>query len=797
MNKKYITCIVFLMFMSFAFIPSVESAVAYTTLEDWESYNLGVSHSVEPDSNTLFSWNTYAGDDGTIALIDHYDTGTKSLLIDGTDSNYEKIRFNLSKDYNYINSISICFYFDGISHATTTNPMIFYNDTGAVLKINWKNTGGGGIDFQCVDSTDTGYKFADVVNTGHNYFLNITHLNTNLMNYSVEQEGGADMGMTDQGSYSTFDWSNITYFTFETFSLGGFKLYFDDIVYSTQTQVSEDECEYIYMTDRYSYIGNIDSSCSRPSDKKTIETRYNVPVKMNITGVDLAIPTDQYNDDPDLSNYFLTFNGLDVETPQCFIEYSYYYVLRWELDVELTNEIPLMEFTHSQKTSWGRYWFFMIGCYSSIDLDNDGEVNYKESTTADGTYNGQLWAYDLAYQLYYEDIQFPDDETYFDNDYIYIINKTHYCGEPVGLTYTLSTMASDTHLRIWNDDTAVEVNDVSFPYLCPTTSETIGFIAETSANYTAKLYRNSVELDNVSFFVNDFKNPANYVYTMPNPCFEGESYLVKYAFDNTEGYDGAIFLSSTPDYRNYYEIHYVLDSTSGSYTQMQNAPCTLYYIMAVNKNGTYYVVDNGIHPHTVKSKSMKNYFTLGSSHLTLQDGETRQSIYGETTHVGGNCKIYDNGKLVYTITESPFTEFYKITTAGNHKVEMRLITNETTVLFTQNYTVSGISEDEYIEDTSYIVRDWAYDLYGDFGVFLLGVGVVLGFMFIPFALVLYVNVSFNKNIALGDLHWSIYLIFAIIGVIVDVQLHLAEQWIILLMCVVSIAIAVLSWNGNR
>ena len=85
MNKKYITCIVFLMFMSFAFIPSVESAVAYTTLEDWESYNLGVSHSVEPDSNTLFSWNTYAGDDGTIALIDHYDTGTKSLLIDGTD----------------------------------------------------------------------------------------------------------------------------------------------------------------------------------------------------------------------------------------------------------------------------------------------------------------------------------------------------------------------------------------------------------------------------------------------------------------------------------------------------------------------------------------------------------------------------------------------------------------------------------------------------------------------------------------------------------------------------------------
>ena len=70
-------------------------------------------------------------------------------------------------------------------------------------------------------------------------------------------------------------------------------------------------------------------------------------------------------------------------------------------------------------------------------------------------------------------------------------------------------------------------------------------------------------------------------------------------------------------------------------------------------------------------------------------------------------------------------------------------------------------------------------------------------MFIPFALVIGVNVKFNKNIALGDLHWSTYLIFAIVGVIIDVQLHLAELWIILLICVISITIAVITYKGYR
>lgn len=792
--KKYLTFIVFLMLLSFTFFPSGESASA--------TYSYGFEDSTVTQQVTLsesgffYSYAKYGGVYGSVDTA-HPKTGTKCYQMAESDVN-RIAYFNFSTGViNVGSNISFWLYVCD-DDVTSINAHIVefsffnYNDVEIIrLWIETESTVNYQFGYNDHDSKEDLSLFAQEshVKVGFNF----------VDNDSVIYWCGDTSASSTPKTVS--DVSNISYMKMTTFyeawALDYGRFWIDDFVVTTEEQISEDECDYSYMPDRYSYIGSINSGCSRQSNMKTIETRYNIPVDMDITCVDLAVSSDQYSDDPDLSNYLLTFNGFDMGNPSCFIEYSYYYILRWEIDVELTNDIAILEFTHSEKTNFGRYWQVVTGCYSNTDLDNDGEVNFKESTTPDGIYNGQIWNWDLAYQMYYENIQFPDDETYFDNDYIYVTNETLYCGTPVWLTYMLTSMATDTYVRIWNDDTAIEVDDGTFPYTCPTTSETIGFVAETSANYTAKLYRNSVELDNDSFFVNDFQNPTNYVYTMPNPCYEGKSYLVKYAYDNTDDYDGAIFLSNTPDYRNYYEIFYVLDGNTGSYTQLINAPCTLYYILAVNKNSTYYVVDNGIHQHTIKSKLMKNYFTLGNDNLALVDGKVTQSISGETTHMGGNCRIYDNDKLVYTITESTFNEFYTVTTTGNHKVEMRLITNETTVLYAQNYTVSGVSVDDEIEDTSYILRDWVFDLYGDMGVFLTGVLFVIGFMFIPFALVLGVNVKYNKNIALGDIHWSTYLIFAIIGVIVDVQLHLAELWIILLVCVVAIAITVITWKGNR
>ena len=806
MNKKYITFVIFLMFMSFAVFPVESASVTYTC--DFEGGTVGQefsnSHYATDGEESTFVTHEFEVDNTPVR------TGTRSFKISAPshlEHDHAVGWINLTYDdtNNQMIDWVMYWYFDyGSDHEDALINFQFRDGGSCVIYMRlyegssnahiqpqysnhnhgWDNLGSE----MLADNDWHKWGFSFFGNDTVEYYMDDTTVTDTP--YGIREVPAIDRVMVD--------WEEWGYGS----DFGNFHL--DDIHFnvsdSGEYQGDGEEsnpCVYDYMTDRYSYIGELDTYCTFDVLKPTIETRYNIPCDMNVTGVDLAVSTDQYDDDPTKSHYTLYFNGISLGSPDCFLEKSYYYILRWIFNADLDSEVPIIEFKHSQKTSGGRYWNVVTGCYSGDDLDDDGEINFRESTTPDGAYNGKIWNWDIAYQMYYEDIQFPDDETYFDNDFIYVINETHYCGKPVWLTYTLSSMGSDTYVRIWNDDTSVEVNDETYPYTCPSTSETLGFITSVSANYTAKLYRNSVELDADSFYVNDFFDPNNYVYTTPNPSLEGTSYLVKYAFDNAEGYDGAIFLSNTPDYKNYYEIHYIFDGNSGSYAQSINAPCTLYYIMMINKNGTYYVVDDGIHQHMVKAESLKNYFTLGESNLVLEDGECTQSIHVETTHMGGNCRFYDNGKLIFTITESPHTEYYTVTTAGNHKVEMRLITNETIFLQNETYTVSGEQEDEYIEDTSFILKDWVYDSYGDFGVFITGVCVVLGFMFIPFALVLGVNVKYGKNIALGDLHWSIYLIFAIVGVIVDVQLHLAELWIILLICVVSIAITVLSWNSRR
>ena len=792
--KKSIVFIVFLMFITMAVFPSGESAGVTITLTDWEDCIVGATSG----SSGIIDF-VCTGTSETKITLDNPHGGAFCMKHDssGYGNKHGEINISLQNPITYVSKISFWFY--GIRSSS-------YNDWGG-FQFEVKNSSGTVLKLRCAESSRlvryydiaSGYQdFFTMSSADAFYHIEISHNLSNLMIYSVYNESGGLINRVNGASSFSGVWTSFSYIYITsviTTPSGhhGYE-YYDDFKISTEREISSDECEYRYMTERYSYIGTVNSYCEHGIDSATIEVRYNIPTTQNITCIDLAVGTDQYNDDPVKANYELTMNGIGMGSPDCFIEYSYYYILRWIIDVELTNDIVIMEFTHSEKTYFGRYWTPVTGCNSNTDLDGDGEIRFLVSNEPDGEYNGQYVLCDIAYQMYYEDIQFPDDEDYYDNDYIWELNETHYCGEPVWLTYLLTTMASDTYVRIWNDDTTVEINDVMFPYKCPTTTETIGFIAEVKANYTAKLYRNSIELDNCSFYVEDFRNPTNYVYTMPNPCFEGEPYTVKYAFDNADSYDGAIFLSSTPDYRNYYDIYYLLDGESGSYTQIQNTPCTIYYILTVNKNGTYHIVNNGIHLHTVKSKSLQNYFTLGASHLTLTDGDAMQLVSGETTHIGGNCKIYDNGKLVYTITETPFNEFYTINTAGNHKVEMRLVTNETIILHTQNYTVSG-EEDAPPpeEDIGEVIRDYIKQEWGDLGLLAFAFGIIIGLMLIP----LYVQLKASQTNTSIEIPWLVYVLFAIVGVIVDVYLGFLPVYVILLMCIGGIACAVAMYYNNN
>jgi hypothetical protein len=588
----------------------------------------------------------------------------------------------------------------------------------------------------------------------------------------------------------------------------------DDLEYIDSDSLiwySDDEYQGDFEFDANNNIGTLNTGCTMNVGYKDVEFKYQVPTTINATGFDLLVSDQMHGYDPDLSNYDFYINGESMGNPTEWKEYSGNYVLRWTFasDKVITNSEILFELWHDELVGGtSAYWNIGVSC-NYEDLDGDGIATMRYSNTyPNGAFDGTWLAKDVAYQLYFNTISFVEDETDVTYNSISAINTTYYVGESVSLTYTIksSDLVYDNHVRIWNDDTATEITAGTmqgFPYLTQHQVETIGFVPFTSANYTAHLYINSVEVDNVSFFADDHINSDMHVFTYPNPSTVGQKIWVKYNFDHPSNKSGAIFLSLTPNLNSYISVNYLLDGDNGFWTCTHDTVGIYYYIMAVdiNGNGTYGIVNNGVHAHYVRSEHGNNYFTLGGYNLRLNtEGIVTQIVNGECNMVSGNCYIYDNNQLVKTITGSPFSYNYEIHTAGLHTVEMRLITNVTTVLCTQNYSVStytGEEDIEQIEDSGYAIRDWIYNNSGDFGIFIAGVLIILGFMFIPFALVLYVNVTYNKNVSLGDIHWSIYLIFAIVGVIVVVQLHLADLWIILLICVVSIAITVISYNGRN
>ncbi|GAH46833.1 unnamed protein product, partial [marine sediment metagenome] len=114
------------------------------------------------------------------------------------------------------------------------------------------------------------------------------------------------------------------------------------------------------------------------------------------------------------------------------------------------------------------------------DLDGDGIATMRYSNTyPNGVFDGTWIAKDVSYQLYYNIIQFVEDETPVDYNTITFVNTTYYAGESVPLTYTIkaSDLVYDNYVRIWNDDTATEITLGSmqgFPYLCTHQVETIG-----------------------------------------------------------------------------------------------------------------------------------------------------------------------------------------------------------------------------------------------------------------------------------------------------------------------------------
>ena len=807
-NKFLILMCVLMMALPFF---TFNASAGDNVIEDFDSYAEGVSSG----SNDYVSWYVYVGETDTTK----YKSSPMSLHHKADDDEHHPAYINLIDDTD-ISGFEFSFLFDNGYFISDDYALVsLKNSTNSdIVRFKLPRSPDAGIQIYDYDTYSTLLSSAGVdTDTWYCVGFQSNHSVGNPSNYVyyyVKDSDGEIIADLEKRwcSLNEYDDESLGQIKIDYYNPNEIKLdiWLDDFTILDYTPPPPPEYEGEFDFESSDKIGSIDTACFNDLGAyKEFEFKYHIPMTINATGFDLLVSTDQYIHADVLGHYDLFINGESLGHPTEWKKYGNFYVLRWEFITPLVIEDSeiLFELWHDV-LAIGNYWRVGVGCNRN-DMDQDAWSLMKTSNTyPNGAFDGNVFVHDVAYQLYYDDFSFVEEVIDVTHNSISTTGESFYVGDSIPLTYTIKTsdLIYDNHVRIWNNDTSIEITIDTmqgFPYLCPYQLETIGFVPFTSANYTAHLYINDVDVTNVSFFVNDHINPDMYVFTYPNPSKTGQKIRVQYNYDHPSSKDGAIFLCSSPNLNSYISVNHLSDGDSGFWSETHNTAGTYYYIMAVDitGNGTYGIVNEGIHPHSVVNEQGNNYFKLGGYNLRLNtEGIVTQIVKGESNLLSGNCFIYDNNKLIRTITESPFSYSYDIYTAGLHTVEMRLVTNVTTVLFWENYSVStftGEDEVEQIEDTSYILHDWVYDMYGNIGVFVAGICVVLGCMFIPFALVIGVNVKFNKNIALGDLHWSTYLIFAIVGVIIDVQLHLAELWIILLICVISIAIAVITYKGYR
>lgn len=198
-KPRFRICRVVLIFLSLCLfiLPNIVDnvfAAEPITLEDWESYNLGVT-SGTGDYIVWSSWD--AGGQGQIT------TGARSgqcVYFHG-NPNPTTLYVNFTNTYPYIYSISIW-----IEGGGSMSPAIlYYNGTDTVASVYYEI--GEGFYYEPVDSGAVKFSTAGSQEDG---WLNVTHVSNNLMNYSWYNSGDGSTDSGEGASAVTETWTNIS-----------------------------------------------------------------------------------------------------------------------------------------------------------------------------------------------------------------------------------------------------------------------------------------------------------------------------------------------------------------------------------------------------------------------------------------------------------------------------------------------------------------------------------------------------------------------------------------------------------
>ena len=609
----------------------------------------------------------------------------------------------------------------------------------------------------------------------------------------------------------------------------------DDIILFSSSASQEEPCP----VTGYNYIGtNFFTGATSPTTKQYAEAGYFV--KMNaitIKAFDYFVASN-YGYDLTFGETYISgyINEQPIGKPDCFYQnpdwnYASYY--RWtDLNIELNDEEPFFELRSTGEIDSENGFKWVHAVYYG-DGDGDGYITkftHNSGVMYGDGYNGidDSGQYSLCFRFWYENDPYTPENTFddfqlqdtldFHGDsyagyHLQYDLKSFYAPQPVNIIYSLESLTAPSIMNVYYEGSKTGTTQGFSPmYLDDTKySGVVAFTPLLEGNYTVQINRSGSQVVNASFYAFGIQNTDYYLYSIPAITTVGNPYKIYYHYNSTnDGYVALFFRKNNMDYSNAIYTHFIgsgtdkegsfdaptsfeYDSEGSQFTDAMRNPH--YWVIFSKTSSNAYVRVSDIHKHLIRvGENVETFLSVLYKKTVLNDeGYATQYFRWGHNYLGADIWVFDNGqKLIYAgdIQATDYTGIKQLYyTNGLHTVELRVrlngswyAINDTRVDFEVTGGVDLPQEgsgDEIKGFFSYLTHEQR---------FLVGIGIIGVFAFLPFYLSYEYNTRTKNPIAPPK---ELYTIMATLGFAVGIYFQLFGLYTIVIMVFIIVSIIVI------
>jgi hypothetical protein len=808
----------------------------YVTIETWESYNLGADSGTNP--NGIISWSNYSEDIalGEIDTGSLRDSGSKLLytLGDGTIGEESIVYINVT-GYSYIGSISFNVEITEVVAVTGRINITFYNGATEVLGLAFTcNPATNNVNYYYKDTSNVSNAFAGADYSG-DYYINITHVSGNTMNYSFNNITDVTQSVEDScrtiSDWITFDQIRIVNENqgYE-FEIGDIKI--DE---SSSAGDTSDTTQYGDISDYEVYCTNPEGAISSGFEGRECTDIFNWPfpdiIVCNpnrylegligrvswdsdkpIRGFDIYLTTVQRDYiSSNLSDYFGYLNGVSIGVPDYFFEVGEGYTLmRFLFDATPVRTDELLVFEISCSKSYNNYSWYPAYEYDIITgsmYTHNNSNNFGNGLDGTGIFlnllgqlawgdpiTGHSWSC-VYYTFDAEDCSYTDGLILDQHEGL--AENTFYAETTIDVSGFLSTLVPDSYLQLNYAGSQITTGAYSGNGLKVSDDgdcdfqESFYISASSVGSWNVTLMRNSLEIDSINFTVLAPTADMNrsHIMAFPTNIFVGETLTIRWLYNYTYySYYGEVYMS---DYSSFDQDRDTLlqgfINSNGERSYTPRFFGERWFHLVVDKDGTKIVVA------TSKPIFIGDY---GNDEIRVRDSElviganadsVEQFFSGEHQHIGSDVVVLDNNEIIMTLMyQGSFSFSKEYFEEGHHWIVLSIRTD--------NYTFVNLSETEFtiskeVESSTswYGLPYWL--------PFLIGIFITLLITLSPLITITFVNRRTKTDVHVPDL---LYVGFFFLGMITSVVIGFLPSYLPFVILFAMIVYFAVQWlYGKR